>query len=79
MGFTTSFWKRVHTARRVSPVNAGRCTLTGLVGAFTSDGHDAYPDAIKAALGAAVRHRTNRHVSNPLEQDREASNNGYDQ
>ena len=78
MGFTTSFWKRVRPARRVSQVNAGRRTLTELAAAFTRDGHDAYPGAIKAALGAAVRHRTNRHVSNQLEQDRAASNNGYD-
>ena len=35
----------------------------------TSDGHDAYPGAIKAALGAVVRHRTNRDLNNPLEQD----------
>jgi putative transposase len=35
----------------------------------TSDGHDAYPGAIKAALGAEVRHRTNRYLNNHLEQD----------
>jgi len=35
----------------------------------TSDGHDAYPGAIKATLGEAVRHRTNRYLNNHLEQD----------
>jgi putative transposase len=35
----------------------------------TTDGHDAYPGAIKAELGEAVRHRTNRYLNNPLEQD----------
>jgi putative transposase len=35
----------------------------------TSDGHDAYPKAIKAALGEEVRHRTNRYLNNHLEQD----------
>jgi len=35
----------------------------------TSDGHDAYPGALKAVLGEAVRHRTNRYVNNHLEQD----------
>jgi putative transposase len=35
----------------------------------TSDGHDAYPGAIKAALGAEVCHRTSRYLNNHLEQD----------
>jgi putative transposase len=35
----------------------------------TTDGHDAYPGAIKAELGQAVRHRTNRYLNNHLEQD----------
>jgi putative transposase len=35
----------------------------------TTDGHDAYPGAIKAELGEAVRHRTNRYLNNHLEQD----------
>ena len=35
----------------------------------TTDGHDAYPGAIKAELGKAVRHRTNRYLNNHLEQD----------
>jgi putative transposase len=34
-----------------------------------SDGHDAYPGAIKAALGEEVRHRTNRYLNDHLEQD----------
>src|SRR3954447_16376763 len=35
----------------------------------TTDGHDAYPGAIKAELGEGVRHRTNRYLNNHLEQD----------
>jgi putative transposase len=35
----------------------------------TTDGHDAYPGAIKAELGEAVCHRTNRYLNNHLEQD----------
>jgi putative transposase len=35
----------------------------------TTDGHDAYPGALKTALGDRVRHRTNRYLNNHLEQD----------
>lgn len=35
----------------------------------TTDGHDSYPGAIKAEVGEAVRHRTNRYLNNHLEQD----------
>ena len=35
----------------------------------TTDGHDAYPGAIRAEVGEAVRHRTNRYLNNYLEQD----------
>jgi putative transposase len=35
----------------------------------TTDGHGAYPGAIKAELGEAVSHRTNRYLNNHLEQD----------
>jgi putative transposase len=38
----------------------------------TTDGHDAYPGTIKAALGKKVRHRTNRYLNNHLEQDHRA-------
>jgi putative transposase len=45
-------------------------TVTGRVPErVTSDGHDAYPGAIKAAFGEEVRHRTNRYLNNHLEQD----------
>jgi putative transposase len=36
---------------------------------ITNDGHNAYPGAIKAELGANVHHRTNRYLNNHLEQD----------
>ena len=35
----------------------------------TTDGHGAYPGAIKAELGEAVSHRTNHYLNNHLEQD----------
>jgi transposase-like protein len=35
----------------------------------TTDGHDAYPGAIKAKLGDEVRHRTSHYLNNHLEQD----------
>jgi transposase-like protein len=45
-------------------------TVTGSVPArVTTDGHDAYPGAIKAELGETVCHRTNRYLNNHLEQD----------
>jgi putative transposase len=35
----------------------------------TTDGHDAYPRAIRETLGSQVRHRTSRYMNNRLEQD----------
>src|SRR5580698_9457961 len=35
----------------------------------TTDGHDAYPRAIRTDLGKHVRHRTSRYFNNRLEQD----------
>ena len=35
----------------------------------TTDGHDAYPRAIRTELGSRVRHRTNGYLNNRLEQD----------
>jgi putative transposase len=35
----------------------------------TTDGHDAYPRAIRTELGNRVRHRTNQYLNNRLEQD----------
>src|SRR5262249_37742390 len=35
----------------------------------TTDGHDAYPRAIRTELGSRVRHRTNCYLNNRLEQD----------
>jgi len=35
----------------------------------TTDGHDAYPCAIRTELGSRVRHRTNFYLNNRLEQD----------
>jgi len=35
----------------------------------TTDGHDAYPRAIRETLGPGVRHRTSRYMNNRIEQD----------
>ena len=35
----------------------------------TTDGHDAYPRAIRRTLGRKVVHRRNRYLNNRLEQD----------
>ena len=35
----------------------------------TTDGHDAYPRAVKEELGEEVQHRTSRYLNNGLEQD----------
>jgi putative transposase len=44
-------------------------TVTGIVpNRVTTDGHNSYPGAIKAELGDAVHHRTNRYLNNHLEQ-----------
>jgi putative transposase len=36
---------------------------------ITTDGHDAYPRAIRHVFGDRVTHRTNRYLNNRLEQD----------
>jgi putative transposase len=36
---------------------------------ITTDGHDAYPRAIRNVFGKRVTHRTNRYLNNHLEQD----------
>jgi putative transposase len=35
----------------------------------TTDGHDAYPRAVRTILGRKVQHRTNKYLNNKLEQD----------
>jgi putative transposase len=35
----------------------------------TTDGHDAYPRAIRRILGRKVEYRTNKYLNNRLEQD----------
>lgn len=35
----------------------------------TTDGHDAYPRAIRETLGPDVSHRTSRYMNNRMEQD----------
>ena len=35
----------------------------------TTDGHNAYPRAIRRILGRKVEHRTSRYLNNKLEQD----------
>jgi transposase-like protein len=43
----------------------------------TTDGHDAYPAAIRSELGKAVRHRTNAYLNNHLEQDHRGIKDRY--
>jgi putative transposase len=44
--------------------------VTGVVpDRVTTDGHDAYPAAIRSELGEAVRHWMNVYLNNRLEQD----------
>ena len=43
----------------------------------TTDGHDAYPAAIRSELGEAVRHRTNTYLNNRLEQDHRGIKDRY--
>src|SRR5262249_49409258 len=35
----------------------------------TTDGHDAYPRAVRETLGGGVAHRCNRYLNNRMEQD----------
>lgn len=44
----------------------------------TTDGRDAYPRAIRATLGPAVRHRTSRYLNNRMEQDQRGVTPRYD-
>jgi putative transposase len=45
-------------------------TVTGMTpDRITTDGHDAYPRAIRNVFGNQVTHRTNRYLNNHLEQD----------
>jgi putative transposase len=45
-------------------------TVTGITpNRITTDGHDAYPRAIRNVFGEQVAHRTNRYLNNHLEQD----------
>src|SRR5262249_25974355 len=48
---------------------SARTVTDGVPDRVTTDGHRSYPGAIKAALGEAVTHRTNRYLNNHLEQD----------
>jgi transposase-like protein len=48
---------------------SARIVIGSVTERVTTDGHDAYPGAIKTALGGGVRHRTNRYLNNHLEQD----------
>jgi putative transposase len=43
----------------------------------TTDGHDAYPRAIRETLGSGVRHRTSRYKNNRIEQDHRAIKQRY--
>ncbi len=44
----------------------------------TTDGHDAYPRAIREILGDGVAHRTSRYKNNRIEQDHRGVKQRYD-
>jgi len=44
----------------------------------TTDGHDAYPHAIREILGDGVAHRTSRYKNNRIEQDHRGVKQRYD-
>jgi putative transposase len=43
----------------------------------TTDGHDAYPKAIRRTIGRKVEHRTNRYLNNRIEQDHRSVKQRY--
>ena len=53
-------------------------TVTGVTpDRLTTDGHDAYPRAIRHVFGEQVTHRTNRYLNNHLEQDHRGIKQSY--
>jgi putative transposase len=64
---------RLSTTRDLTAAEAffrSAWTLTGVApDRITTDGHDAYPRAIRNVFGNHVTHRTNRYLNNRLEQD----------
>ena len=53
-------------------------TVTGVTpDRVTTDGHDAYPRAIRTELGNHVRHRTSCYLNNRLEQDHRGIKSRY--
>ena len=49
----------------------------GLPEQVTTDGHDAYPRAIRETLGESVMHRTSRYKNNRIEQDHRSIKQRY--
>jgi putative transposase len=53
-------------------------TVTGVTpDRITTDGHDAYPRAIRNVFGERVAHRTNRYLNNHIEQDHRGMKQRY--
>lgn len=53
-------------------------TVTGVTpDRITTDGHDAYPRAIRNVFGERVTHRTNRYLNNYIEQDHRSIKQRY--
>ena len=53
----------------VAHLSAARCNRLREPGKVTTDGHDAYPRAIRGILGEGVAHRCSQYLNNRLEQD----------
>jgi hypothetical protein len=60
----------VPSTEKCSSESSSAKAVTGVTpDRVTTDGHDAYPRAIRMELGKPVRHRINRSLNNRLEQD----------
>ena len=49
--------------------SGARAVMGNAADRVTTDGHDAYPRAIRRTLGRKVVHRRNRYLNNRMEQD----------
>jgi len=59
------FFRQAHALAGVAPEQV------------TTDGHDAYPRAIRQTLGLGARHRTSRYKNNRIEQDHRSVKQRY--
>ena len=65
MGAAKSFFKKALATAAEAPEKV------------TTDGHDAYPLAIRETLGTEVEHRNSRYMNNVIEQDHQGIKGRY--